>query len=481
MIQPNVSYTIVALQEALKRYTVIRDCVAGDLAIKAKTTTYLPMPNEGSPDIMAKRYKSYLLRAVFYNVTKRTLDGLCGQIFMREPFIELPAKLAALLLDADGSGVSLVQVAKRAAHYGVGYGRAGVFVDYPSTDAPLTVAAIERGDIRPTITVYAPWQVINWRTTIRGARKLLSLVVIEEEVDSEVSTFATSKIKQWRVLQLIDDVYTVQLWRLEKGGKHEPFVTFVPRDSVGNTLSEIPFQFIGAYNNDEEVDDAPLYDIATMNIAHYRNSADYEESCFMVGQPTPVLAGLTEDWVKNVLEGTIVLGSRSAVMLPVGGTAILLQASPNQLPAAAMEHKEKQMVALGARIVEQRAVVRTATEAGFDHTTEGSVLSSVAKNVSACFTWALGWCARFAGAEPTAQFMLNTDFDIATLTPEARRQLILEWQSGAITWDEVRLNLHKSGVASTDDAEARIAIDAEQAALAATEQARTLTKQPTTN
>ena len=59
-------------------------------------------------------------------------------------------------------------------------------------------------------------------------------------------------------------------------------------------LANIPFIFCGALNNSPDVDKSPVYDIAEVNIAHYRNSADYEESCFIAGQATPVLTGLTQ-------------------------------------------------------------------------------------------------------------------------------------------------------------------------------------------
>lgn len=457
----NVKFTREELKQAKKRYDVIRDCLGGEIDVKAKATRYLPVPNAELSEVdSSTRYAAYLKRATFYNATKRTLDGLCGQIFAREPVIELPTELKLLRQDAAGSGVSLTQLAKEAVHYTLGYGRCGVFIDYPSTTSNVTREQIESGEIRPTLTLYAPWQVINWRTISRGARKLLSLVVLEETKDIETDNFVLTRRTQWRVLRLVDNVYRVELWDSENAAG--PSSVVVPTDANGQPLNEIPFVFVGATNNDDKIDEAPLYDIAALNIAHYRNSADYEESCFMVGQPTPVFTGLTEDWVANVLKGCIRLGARGAVSLPVGGAATLLQASANTMPFEAMQHKEKQMVALGAKLVEQRAVVRTASEANIDHSTESSVLASAAKNVAAGFEVSLRWAARYAGASPDAiTFSLNTDFDIANMSSEERRQLVEEWQSGGICWEEYRTNLRKSGIATLDDTEARARIDEE--------------------
>lgn len=461
----NVSFKRKELREACKLYTPIEDCIAGEQQIKSKGTKYLPMPNDGGDaDAQGKRYSAYKLRAVFYGVTKRTIDGLVGQIFSRDPVFKVPDKLDVVGTDADGSGVNLVQLATDAARKVLSYGRAGLLTDYPTVDSPVSLAQLETGDIRPVLTLYRPQDIINWRTMVRGAREILSMVVLEETYASSLNDFEHVEKKQWRVLKLVNNVYTVEIYRDANGAR--PVTTAVPRDASGNFFNEIPFIFIGAENNDSLIDASPMYDIASLNLAHYRNSADYEESVFLTGQPTPVFTGLTEDWVKNVLKGQVYLGSRAAISLPQGADAKLLQASPNSLPLEAMQHKEKQMVALGARVVEKRAVVRTASEADIDATNESSVLTSISKNVSAAFTIALKWAARYAGAPDTEiSFVLNTDFDIAAMSPEDRRQLIEDWQSGAIAWPELRTAYRKSGIAHLDDAEAKKQIDKEQAEL----------------
>ncbi len=87
----------------------------------------------------------------------------------------------------------------------------------------------------------------------------------------------------------------------------------------GTNWDRIPFSPIGSENNDPMPDKPPMEDLAHLNIGHYRNSADYEEACFIAGQPTPWASGLTEDWVKDVMKGTMYLGSRGIIPLPVNG------------------------------------------------------------------------------------------------------------------------------------------------------------------
>ena len=88
----------------------------------------------------------------------------------------------------------------------------------------------------------------------------------------------------------------------------------------------------------------------------------------------------------------------------------LIQASANSMPKEAMDTKERQMVALGAKLVEQKQVQRTATEAGLENASETSVLASAANNTAEAFRTALGWCMEFVGTDGEIEFDLNTDF-----------------------------------------------------------------------
>ncbi len=179
----------------------------------------------------------------------------------------------------------------------------------------------------------------------------------------------------------------------------------------------------------------------------------------MVGQPTPVLTGLTEEWANKVLKGKVKLGSRAAILLPVGGKAELLQADPNVMPKDAMEMKEKQMVAIGAKLIEQAVVQRTATEIGIEEAANTSLLAICAQNVSSAVTQALKWAAKFAGGDDVkVSFELNTNFDITRMDANQQQSLILLWQAGAISKDEVRDNLRRGGIAFQNEADFEAAL-----------------------
>lgn len=480
MAVPKVSFIRSELATVLERYSVIKDCLVGQDAIKKRRTRYLPMPNESDKsDENLIRYRQYVERALFVNVTRRTLNGLVGQVFARDPVSEIPNQLDMIEVDADGGGVTLIQTSKRALNFALSYGRGGCHVDYPNTEGRgATAAEIESGKIRPTINIIAPMFVINWRVRSEGAKKLLSLVVIAEEWPYNDDGFEIKTACQFKVLELTEQgtykitVYresTPTNWTIDAGlPKNKTFLfaeEFNPTDHAGRPFDEIPFMIFGCENNDEAVDNPPLYDMAVINIAHYRNSADYEESLFTVGQPTYAVAGIDENWAKEVMKGQINAGSRGGIMLPVGGTAQILQPQPNTQAKEGMEHKEALMIAIGAKFVELSVgSKKTATEAQQEETSETSFLATTANNITAVMEWALRWCARYMNIDAsTIKYTLNTDFDITKLSPEARAQLVKEWQAGLLTFSETRNALRKSGIATEDDEVAKSAIASEQA------------------
>lgn len=199
------------------------------------------------------------------------------------------------------------------------YSRSGIFVDYPETKEGATVAELQNGNIRPTINVYSPLEIINWRVVEFGAEERLSLVVLAESFCYFDDGFERKEAPQFRVLYLDKDgEYNIDIYReansysdfKEDKSYSETVFTVAksvkPRGPDGKPLNYIPFMFIGSENNDSNPDNPNFYDLADLNIAHFRNSADYEESCFITGQPTPVVSGLTETWYEDVLDKKLI-------------------------------------------------------------------------------------------------------------------------------------------------------------------------------
>jgi len=467
---PNVgiSFKRTELTDRFYAYDKIDDCLKGAEAVKSKQTVYLPMPDPAntSTDNLA-RYRSYIQRAIFYNVTQRTALGLQGQIFIRAPVIEVPAALENVVTNSNGSGIGAEQLSREAEWYAGSFGRCGIFIDYPPVDRAASKAELANGNVQPTITIYGPKNVINWREKVLGSKKVLCLVVLVETYTVQDDGFETQDATQYRELRLSEsNVYSVQLWRAKdpKGTDFEKFgAPYFPKDGAGKPLDSIPFTFVGSKNNEASIDPAPLEDLVNVNIGHYCNSADYEEMIYVVGQPMLVVSGLTAEWYNAILNKKVPFGSRIGLPLPIGAKAELIQVEPNTAAKEGMEAKERQMVALGAKIVEQKTVQRTATEAGMENAAEESILAAVAKNVSVAMQWALEWCAAFMNVPETdIKFELNTDFELSRMSGEEIALVVKSWQDGALSWTEMRNIQRKAGRTSQTDEEAKAEIDKDQ-------------------
>ena len=473
-----VSHISRHLHNMRAQYELIADCLGGEKRIKYRRTLYLPMvrPEDISRENI-KRYENFLRRAIFYNVAERTLEGLLGQIFMRDPQPDgVPTQLDPVIADANGEGVSLDQLAQKATKLDIAYGRAGLWVDYPPTTGATTVAQQNSGEIRATVHLYEPYKIINWHHKKVGAKKILDMVVLEEEYEAPVldNIYASELKRQWRVLLLDstkNNIYTVTVYR--EDAPNSPAIIegqiqyFEPVDASGNNLTKLPFKFLGVNANDPDMDEPPMYSICSINIGHYRNSADYEESIHIHGQATPWAAGLTQSWLDDVLHGSLDFGAHGGIPLPTGATIGMLQAEANGIAKEAMDGKERQMVALGAKLVQQVEVQRTATEADQENTSEASVLSKIAKNVSAGFEWALGICGQFTipGFNPDKnhiKYSLNSEFDLVSLSAQERQELVAEWNAGAISWTEMRASLKQAGIATQENEIAKAEIKKDQ-------------------
>ncbi|MBF6022868.1 DUF4055 domain-containing protein [Lysobacter niastensis] len=411
-----------------------RDACAGEDAVKAKAEVYLPNPDElcQDPVASAARYRAYLRRATYYNATGRTLAGLLGVAFSNLPQVKTSKK--ELLQDADGSGVGLVNQAQGVLADVMQTGRGGLLADYSAVDEVTrkrikSVWDQEQAGVRAIVCSYSAESILTWETQ---GNALTRVVLLESSAVYEGGE--VRYIPQLRELLLAENGYNIKVWQ-----KHSDKGQFILKDTFAVGLKFIPFVFVGAINNDAHPDLPPLLDLANLNLAHYRNSADFEESVFLLGQPQLVFTGATQEWKEQA--GSIVFGSRAAMVAPPDGDAKLLQVAPNTLAQEAMRDKEGKMQALGARLMAQTEAVKTATQSAAETKAAYSQLSLACDNVSAAYTRVLRWLETWgSGRTSGAFFAIDTQFNELTLDANAIRETVAAWQAGIVPQsDAIRL------------------------------------------
>lgn len=395
---PNALYS--AMRE---RWQTMNDVCDGTSAIKLKPYKYLPYPNCESDK---SRFLQYAQRAVFYEVTKDTLQSHIGLAFSEDPSFE-PDGMDFLKYNADGAGKSIYQLSQIALINLLKNGRGGYLVDHPSVESGISKAQAESMGLRPVIVFYDALSIINWRIKKVGGEYRLSLVVLHEkitEIDPQ-DEFQESVVDVYRVLRLDENNrYSVQVYRDGIGGD----IVYPTRQ--GKAWNVIPFHFLGSQVNDSSINDIPLEPLANMDLAHYRNSAEYEESVFVCGEIQPVINELSEHWRDHLEENGIKIGSRDILLLPEGSSFQFVQAQPNSIAKEAMDAKMIHMQASGAKVLDRTIANKTATQVDEEKSTKNSVLSLCVSNLNEATEQCLKWCADFHGSGYEAKFTIKQDF-----------------------------------------------------------------------
>lgn len=400
----------------IERWEVMNAVCDGARAVKKLGLALLPFKIDCEDN--RTRYADYLNRAVFYPVTKDTLQNHVGLAFSEDPDFD-PDGMDFLKDNADGAGTSIYQLNQKALGLLLKHGRAGFFVDYPPTKDGATRADIETKGIRPTITLYDATQIINWRVKKFGGVFKTSLIVLFEKTvqqDPE-DEFLNKEVKTYRVLRLDDDQqFSVQVYT-DATGELVAGERIYPRKN-GLMWNEIPFQPIGAQVNDFNIDEIPLEPLAEINLAHYRNSAEYENSVHICGQVQPVITELDEDWRNFLVEQGIKLGSYSPLLLPQGASFQYVQADEQMIAKEAMNGKMEYMEALGAKITDSSEGVKTATQVDSEDIKSYSVLSLCVSNLNEAAENVLRWCAEYHGSGFDAKFTIKQDFAVGEISLE---------------------------------------------------------------
>lgn len=448
-----VDYQHPDYQSFKPRWDIVDDVSGGPYVMQQKASDYLlkiadiPNATDAQLQMANKRNQQYHTLARFSGFTGSTVTGFVGLMFMREPELSVPAQIADLLNNIDGSGVTLEQQAKSAAAEVVKNSRVFIWADYPANVGQLSKAEQEKLNIRPVINKCDAADVINWRMEQVGGIKQLTLAVIPELYVTEDDGFEQKTKPQWRVLRMRDRVYHVEVYRKDDRGQFVLVEDVIPTDGHGKAWEYIPATFCGAVNNDATPDDPMMEEIAHLNIGHFRNSADLEISSFEM-RPT-IGIKMSKQWYDDVMKGQITMGGAIPLQSDGGGIE-MVQASPNDLALKLKDDKKADMIALCARIIEPQRTQRTATEATGDMIQYTSRLSGAADNLSSAYTFALNCMARYMGLPEDCVYQLNTDYNTNAMSAQERQQLITEWLQGAVSDYDYWRNLTAQGVVTDE-------------------------------
>lgn len=311
-------------------WTLIRDCLMGEIMIKRRGPRYLPKLTTQTDE----EYRAFLSRAVFYNATARTVNGLVGAVHIREPIVTgLPDDVSLDKVTRDGQ--SFLSFAKSVTREVVALGRYGVLIDAPEDGG------------EPYLAGYVAEDIVDWSTRRVMGRDTLDRVVLRETT-REGSGLDTKAVTRYRVLFLDEGgVYRQRIYDEDADLRTGPYVEITPL-RAGRLLTHIPFLFFSPYDFRSDVDKPPMLDIALMNLSHYQSYAELEHGRFYAAVPVwaVYLAGGADEGADFKVGPNVIwqLGQNDKVELHEfnGGSLKFLE--------NALVTKEQQIAALGGKL-----------------------------------------------------------------------------------------------------------------------------------
>lgn len=282
-------------------WEIVEDLSAGARKMREMGTKYLPVePAENA----VKDYPIRLSRALLFNAFERTLNGLVGMVFRKEPKLsadvpeiirgreaaEKQSKLEGWAENIDLQGAAWTVFAKEVFTDAMKLGHAFIYADMP----PKLPEGATRADEltagrRPYWVSYTAKQALNWRSaqemravtlsngemiSVPTGRRILQQITFEECSYEPDGVYGEKEVKRYRVLK-------PGFWELYRETKTEKGTEYILDAAGESSLSEIPLAVVYGRKTGYLTSKPPLLDLALINIGHYQKYSDYSEGLRM--------------------------------------------------------------------------------------------------------------------------------------------------------------------------------------------------------
>lgn len=379
-------------------------------------------------------FKNYLTRAQFFNATGRTLDGFCGMLTRKPLYTEVPKGLEQYLENIDGKGHELNSFVKDIIYDSLQTSWGGLLVDMPAVTSQKSVKDYENEKISPYITFYKAEDIINWSWYIEGRQSKLEYVIFKEPKFTEIDRYSKKLETVYRVCEIDKQsgIYIQRLYDSELNLMSES----IPRNN-GIPFREIPFTFLFSGTEPKK---PIIADLVNTNLSHYWKMADLNNGGHWTGVPTPYVVGAEPKTDEKGEPIPMRLGGTEVKYLPLGGSMHYLEfvGSGCSLLRAMITDDEERMAMLGTRVIySEKRGVEAAETAKIHSAGANSILASFAYELSSALKNIvriyLEWCTGKEIELNDIDIKVNTDFDVANMTPAELTALVSAWQSGGIS------------------------------------------------
>ncbi len=417
-----------ALANYLPDYQLIRTIIQGDRALKGAGELYVPRLSGQDNN----EYNAMISRPSFENYTARVLDGLTGLAFSKDAIIELPSSMDKITEDVSLSELSLNDFATQLVREVLTVGRCGMLVDMPNNDTTgMSLADVERLNVRPYAKIYNSENIINWRYTLVNNVQTLTMVILSEVSETWTTEYDSTTENIYRVLILRNGVYQQEVWR--EGSKDTWVVdTIIEPLMNGKKMDFIPFVSVTTDKITLEPSKPPMLDLAVVNLSHFKISVDFAHGSHYTALPTAFI------WGAQLQDGDkITLGSTSAhVFSDPSGKAEYLEFQGQGLTTLSNEKDVlvNRMASLGARfLAEDKKVAETDSSQQTRSSGERAILIAAVTTISGGITKMLEIMAQWMNISGNISYKLNKDYVLTSIDAQFMKELIVGRQTNDIT------------------------------------------------
>ena len=402
-------------EEAQKIRDFVRLVYGGTRTMRTSEDILPKHPGEDpAVDASEEGYKRRVLRTTAFNAFQRTVEGLVGMVFRKDPTLtDVPTQILADTEDIDQQGNDLAVFAKGIAVDAMIDGHVFVHVEAPDRKVLDEKGVKNRRDVR-TAGIRPYWlpitadRVINWRYHMEGGKPVTDLLVYTEAVDVPVGDFGQERIERFRVLR--PGAYEVWV----KGQKSWLI------DEEGTTgISYVPVVPIYAKKTGQFQSMPPLLDLAYEQVDHFQVRSDYRTSMTFSAISVLAILGAKADNIKWGANFLLRLEEQ-------GADAKLIESSGNGLGAMRQELKdvEERMAALGLEmLVRDKTGNRTAREVSVKSAESTSALATFAAALEDGLTQCLAIHGDYRNVSEAGTVEVNRDFEAQALDPQTFQQL----------------------------------------------------------
>lgn len=419
---------------------IVRDVAGGTLRLRgqiaparaantggASVSKYLPkFPAEHADD-----YVTRLATSTLFNAYGRTVQGLVGMVFKKNPALaeDVPEVIRGNTEKGIGGHAENIDLAgthldvfAREVLEDAFEGHAFILVDMQKAlGAGATLADEIRAGLRPYWVKYKASQAVNFRpVTINGQREI-GQITFEEETSVEAGEYGEQEVKRYRTFRLMPyaDVATQEIkhtvyWKLqEKRHENGQDVFVILDEGVIKGFSRIPVAVVYGRKTGFLQSQPPLLDLALLNIKYFQKESDRDQSEHKCGNPIPIFKIADQD--KQIVPA----GSGLGIIIGKDEDAFYLEPEGSALESTrkTLEDLRGQMAALGLSTLAARPQVQaTATETIIDFTQESSELESIARSEQDALELCLGFHAQYLGLKSGGSVTLGAHLKSLRLT-----------------------------------------------------------------